>query len=125
MFFLPAIALGGYSVLAALPVLTIALTTKIFENSTDYSIENTARHALFLSVSREAKYKAKTAIDTFFYRAGDMTQAGVVWLGSSIAFTTRYFAITNVIFIVLWLGVTFMLQRDGSVLALGLTVKKE
>ena len=43
--------------------LTIALTTKIFENSTDYSIENTARHALFLPVSREAKYKAKTAID--------------------------------------------------------------
>jgi AAA family ATP:ADP antiporter len=114
LFLLPAIALGGYSLLAALPALTIALTTKVFENSTDYSVENTARHALFLPVSREAKYKAKTAIDTFFFRAGDMAQAGVVWAGSSLAFTTRHFAITNVAFIILWLGITLMLARTSG-----------
>lgn len=114
LFLLPAIALGGYSLLAALPALSIALTTKVFENSTDYSIESTARHALFLPVSREAKYKAKTAIDTLFFRAGDMTQAGVVWVGSSLAFTTRHFAMTNVAFIILWLGITFMLARSGA-----------
>lgn len=113
LFFLPTIALGGYSLLAALPALTIALTTKIVENSTDYSIENTARHALFLPVSREAKYKAKTAIDTVFYRTGDLTQAAVVWVGTSLAFTTRHFAITNIVFAVLWLGVTLMLSRTG------------
>jgi ATP:ADP antiporter, AAA family len=114
LFLLPAIALGGYGLLAALPALAIALTTKICENSTDYSVETTARHALFLPVSREAKYKAKTAIDTFFYRAGDMTQAGVVWVGTSLAFTTRHFAITNVVFILMWLGVTYMLSRNSS-----------
>jgi AAA family ATP:ADP antiporter len=86
----------------------------VLENSTDYSIENTARHALFLPVSREAKYKAKTAIDTFFYRAGDVTQAGVVWLGTSMAFTTRHFAITNVAFVIVWLGVTLMLSRNTA-----------
>jgi ATP:ADP antiporter, AAA family len=117
LFFLPAIALGGYSLLAALPALAIALTTKIFENSTDYSIENTARHALFLPVSREAKYKAKTAIDTFFYRTGDMMQAGVVWLGTSLAFTPRHFAATNVVFIFVLLGVTFALSRSGPATA--------
>ena len=114
LFLLPAIALGGYGLLAALPALTIALTTKIFENATDYSVQNTARHALFLPVSREAKYKAKTAIDTFFYRTGDLTQAGVVWLGTSLAFTTRHFALANVVFIMLWLGVTYMLSRKES-----------
>jgi AAA family ATP:ADP antiporter len=114
LFLLPAIALGGYSIIAALPALTIALTTKIFENSVDYSVENTARHALFLPVTREAKYKAKTAIDTFFYRAGDMTQAGVVWLGTSLAFTTRHFAIANVVFVVVWLGVVLTLARFGT-----------
>jgi ATP:ADP antiporter, AAA family len=112
LFLLPTIAFGGYALLAALPALSIALTTKVFENSTDYSVENTARHALFLPVNREAKYKAKTAIDTFFYRTGDMTQAGVVWLGTSLAFTTRHFALTNVCFIVAWLGVTFMLSKN-------------
>lgn len=113
LFLLPAIALGGYSLLAALPTLAIALSTKIFENSTDYSIENTARQALFLPVSREAKYKAKTAIDTFFYRVGDMAQAAVVWIGTSLAFTTQRFAFANLGFIVLWLGVTFLLFRNG------------
>jgi AAA family ATP:ADP antiporter len=113
LFLLPAIALGGYGLLAALPALSIALTTKILENSTDYSVENTARHALFLPVSRDAKYKAKTAIDTFFFRTGDMTQAGIVWLGTSFAFTTRHFAITNVLFIAMWLGITFLLSRNS------------
>lgn len=115
LFLLPTIALGGYGLLAALPALSVAMTAKIFENSTDYSVENTARHALFLPVSREAKYKAKTAIDTFFYRTGDLTQAAVVWVGSSLAFTTRHFAITNVAFVVLWLGVTLLLSRTMTV----------
>jgi len=35
---------------------------KILENSTDYSVQNTVRQALFLPTSREAKYKAKAAI---------------------------------------------------------------
>jgi AAA family ATP:ADP antiporter len=113
LFVLPAIALGGYAVLAALPALAIALTTKIFENSTDYSVQTTARHALFLPVSREAKYKAKTAIDTFFYRAGDVTQAGIVWVGTSLAFTTRHFALTNVFFIVLWIAAVLALSRSS------------
>lgn len=113
LFLLPTIALGGYGLLAALPALTVAMTTKVFENATDYSVENTARHALFLPVSREAKYKAKTAIDTFFYRTGDLTQAAIVWVGSSMAFTTRHFALTNVVFIVIWLGVTVLLSRSA------------
>jgi ATP:ADP antiporter, AAA family len=120
LLFLPAIALGGYSMLAAIPVLMIALTTKVFENSTDYSIENTARHALFLPVSREAKYKAKTAIDTFFYRSGDMTQAAIVWGGTSLAFTTRHFALANVAFILVWLWITFLLLKAGPSPALSL-----
>jgi ATP:ADP antiporter, AAA family len=36
---------------------------------------NTVRQALYLLTSREAKYKAKAAIDTFVVRAGDMLQA--------------------------------------------------
>jgi hypothetical protein len=50
---------------------------KVLENSTDYSIQNTLRQALFLPTTREAKYKAKAAIDTFFTRAGDVVSARV------------------------------------------------
>ena len=42
---------------------------------------NTTRHALFLPVDRDAKYEGKTAIDSFFWRFGDLVQAGVVFAG--------------------------------------------
>jgi len=42
--------------------------------------KNTARHALFLRTSREAKYKAKGAIDSFFWRAGMCSQQ--LWYGA-------------------------------------------
>jgi AAA family ATP:ADP antiporter len=82
LFVLPLIALGSYSLMALLPVLGIVQIAKVLENSTDYSIQNTARHALFLPTTREAKYKAKAAIDTFFWRVGDMLQAGFVLVGT-------------------------------------------
>ncbi len=84
MFVLPMLALGGYSVLAFFPVLAIVRVTKLAENATDYSLQNTIRAALYLPTSREAKYKAKAAIDTFFVRTGDTLQAVLVYAGVSV-----------------------------------------
>ena len=81
LFFLPIIALGAYSAIAFVGGLTLLWVSKIAENSTDYSLQNTVRQALFLVTTREAKYKAKAAIDTFFVRIGDTMSAGVVALG--------------------------------------------
>ena len=38
---------------------------KVLDNSLDYSLNNTAKQALWLPTSREAKYKAKQAVDAF------------------------------------------------------------
>ena len=65
------------SSIALFPLLAVVRVAKVCENGTDYSLNNTVRHSLFLPTSREAKYKAKQAIDTFFWRAGDLLQAGV------------------------------------------------
>jgi len=54
---------------------------KVFDNGLDYSLGNTARQALWLPTSRVAKYKAKQAVDSFSKRAGDVFQAGVVFIG--------------------------------------------
>ena len=78
------IAAVTYGTIALMPVLGVITLVKIIENSTDYSIHNTARHALFLPTSREAKYKAKQAIDSFFWRAGDVLQAVVVFVGAEL-----------------------------------------
>ena len=58
---------------------------KVADNSVDYSLGNTTKQALWLPTSREAKYKAKQAVDSFFVRAGDVVQAGLVFAGERLA----------------------------------------
>jgi AAA family ATP:ADP antiporter len=118
LFILPCIALGGYSALIAFPLLAVIQVAKIFENATDYSVQNTTRHALFLLTSREAKYKAKAAIDTFFTRTGDLLQAGVVKLGTTLGLSIQGFAAMNVGFTVVWLVVVYLLYREHKRLSL-------
>ena len=74
---------------------------KLAENSVDYSLQNTTRNALYLPTSREAKYKAKQANDTFFVRFGDVVSAGMVFAGTTwLGFAPRQFALVNVVLIV-------------------------
>ena len=81
---LPLIALGGYAIVAAGVGFAVVRWVKTAENATDYSIMNTARQLLWLPTSREEKYKAKQAIDTFFMRGGDLLSAGFVFVGTSV-----------------------------------------
>jgi len=111
LLFLPLIALCSYSLVAFAPALAFIRLIKIAENSTDYSIQNTARHALFLRTSRESKYKAKAAIDSFFWRAGDALSALLVFIGTRLAFNTRDFAIVNAALVLGWLFVAVAIVR--------------
>ena len=112
LFVLPLVAAFTYGSAAAMPILGIVSLVKILENSTDYSINNTAKHALFLPTSREAKYKAKQVIDSFFWRAGDLLQAAVVFVGVSLAFDVRGFAAINLLFIGVWIAICFGIARE-------------
>jgi AAA family ATP:ADP antiporter len=111
LFLSPVIAFGGYMLMAFLPVLSLVRTAKILENSSSYSIQNTAHHALFLHTSREAKYKASTAIDSFFWRIGDATSALLVFVGTRLAFDSSNYAMVNVVVVILWLMVVLGLSR--------------
>ena len=113
LFFLPVVALGGYSILAIIPVLGLIRIAKIMENSLDYSLQNTARHALFLPTSREAKYKAKSAIDSFFWRAGDVLSGVLVFVGTQLALGIRTFAAVNVVLVLVWLGLAIAIVRNA------------
>ena len=111
LFFMPLIALGGYAAMAFVPLLGIIRFAKIAENSTEYSIQNTARQALFLRTSRQAKYKAKFAIDSFFARAGDATSALLVFVGTQYAFNLRSFALVTASSVVIWLVLATAIVR--------------
>lgn len=106
LFFLPVIALGAYGAIGAIGGFTLLRIAKTLENSTDYSLQNTVRHALFLPTSREAKYKAKAAIDTFFVRMGDSLAAGLVAVGIHVlSFGASSFAWMNVAIVLVWIAV--------------------
>jgi len=111
LFVLPCIALGSYSLLLGLPLLPVMRWVKIVENGVDYSVQNTTVNALFLPTSREAKYKAKAAIDTFFKRAGDVLQAGIVLAGTALAFGINGFLLVNLVLILVWLAVAVGIAR--------------
>jgi AAA family ATP:ADP antiporter len=114
LFALPFMALGAYGFVAIGATLAIVRWAKTAENSTDYSVMNTARQLLWLPTSREEKYKAKQAVDSFFVRLGDMAAAFVVFAGTSwLALDARGFAIVNVAFVVAWLAVAVVLVREN------------
>lgn len=100
---LPLIAVSGYALMAFIPIFAIVRAVKILENSTDYSIQTTTRHVLFLPVTLEGKYEGKTTIETLFWRLGDLLQAGLVFIGTTfIGFSVQQFAFLNLGLAVVW-----------------------
>jgi AAA family ATP:ADP antiporter len=110
---LPLIALGGYTLLAFYPVLGVVRWIKTAENSTDYSLHNTVRAVLFLPTSRAEKYKGKQAIDSFFYRAGDVLSAVVVYAGTTwLMWKAANFAVANMVLVAAWLTLAVLIGRE-------------
>jgi AAA family ATP:ADP antiporter len=118
IFFLPVIALGGYMMVSFGAALMVIRVAKIMENSTDYSIMNTTRQAFFLITPREIKYKAKTAIDTFFWRTGDALSTIIVFVGTTyLAFNMESFAKFNVVIAVIWIGLGVLIAKEHKKLS--------
>ncbi len=112
LFFLPVVAFGGYTVMLVSPVLSLIRLAKVAENSLDYSVQNTARQALYLVATRVEKYVGKTAVDSFFVRLGDVFSAAVVWLGAKLALSTPVFAAINLTLILVWLFLVVLVGRE-------------
>ena len=109
---LPIIATAGYALLAFYPVLSVVRWVKTAENATDYSLQNTVRNVLFLPTSRQQKYKAKQAIDSFFVRAGDVLSAVLIFLGTTrLGFATGDFARFNLVLALGWLVLAVLVGR--------------
>ncbi|MFQ5745856.1 MAG: NTP/NDP exchange transporter [Gemmatimonadota bacterium] len=109
---LPLIALGGYLLLAFVPVLGIVRWAKTAENATDYSLQNTVRNVLFLPLTRQEKYTAKQATDAFFVRAGDVLSAGTVFAGTTwLGLRTAGFALVNLALVGVWIVLAIAIGR--------------
>ena len=108
LFILPCISLAGYSAAFIAPALGLMRVVKVAENSVDYSLQNTVNQALFLPTSREAKYKAKAAVDTFCKRFGDMAAAVVVRTGAGL----RAICAFSVVLALAWLWSAMRIAKE-------------
>jgi AAA family ATP:ADP antiporter len=110
---MPVVALVSYTAMAYVPILAIVKVMKIAENSTDYSINNTARNVLWLPVSAEMKYKGKPTIDSLLVRMGDGIAALTVLVGVQfLALSTQSFFILNVALVCIWIVFAFVVIHE-------------
>lgn len=114
LFIHPTVALFGYLMMLRTPSFEAIRTLKIADNSLDYSLGNTTKQALWLPTSREAKYKAKQAVDSFCQRAGDVLQAGVVYAGELASMAVPGFAAINIVLTLGWLATARGLNKRLS-----------
>jgi ATP:ADP antiporter, AAA family len=112
LFIHPIVAFTGYAMMLKAPSFEAIRWLKIADNSLDYSVGNTTKQALWLPTSREAKYKAKQAIDSFCVRAGDVVQAGVIYVGEMAGTSTGRFAALNTMFAFGWLVTAMGLRKQ-------------
>ena len=102
----------AYSAAVIFPVLAVIRLVKIGENSLQYSLQDTTRHALFLVGSREEKFVGKTAVDTVAVRLGAIMSTLMVLLGTHLGWPTATFAAINVVLALLWIGFVFAIGRE-------------
>lgn len=107
----PVMFFAGYAVIGFVPVFALVQWVLIAQKSLDYSLLNTTRNALLLPTERAVKYEAKTTIDTFFYRMGDLLSAGSIYVGVRLLELPReQFILLNIL---LALGMIVLARRIG------------
>jgi AAA family ATP:ADP antiporter len=83
--FLPVISVIGFLAMGFAPGLALLALFQILRRAGNFAVTRPAREVLFTVLRREDKYKAKSFIDTFVYRAGDQIGAWsyplLTWLG--------------------------------------------
>jgi AAA family ATP:ADP antiporter len=72
----------GLLALGAFPGLVVLVAVQVLRRAGNYAIAKPAREMLFTVVEREARYKAKSVIDTLVYRGGDAASA---WLYAGLS----------------------------------------
>jgi ATP:ADP antiporter, AAA family len=118
----PIIVAVGYGLLAFVPMLggfipifSLIRRVKVADNGVDYSVMNTTRQALFLPVDRNSKYDGKIAIDTFFWRMGDLIQAVCIYVGINLlGWEARQFALQNLLLALAWIALANIMGRNYS-----------
>ena len=107
LLFLPAAALLGSAGFLIAPVLLVGSALNTADNGFSYSINQSAKEALYVPTTRDEKYKAKAFIDMFVQRFAKAV-AVFLSLGITMAFTgfesIRWLSLITVAILIGWIA---------------------
>jgi AAA family ATP:ADP antiporter len=83
LLLLPAAGMAAFAAIAMWPTLAVLVAAQSLRRAVDYALSRPAREVLFTVLSREAKYKAKSVIETVVYRGGDALSGWLAALAAS------------------------------------------
>ncbi|GAA5218681.1 NTP/NDP exchange transporter [Corallincola platygyrae] len=112
LLIVPMLMFFGYLALFVLPFFWLTYAYKVAENSLDYSLQNTLRHALFLPLSGVQLYEGKAVIDTLCWRLGDLLQLAIVLAGTHwLMLEIRGYLVVNIVLALLWIAACLWLGK--------------
>jgi ATP:ADP antiporter, AAA family len=114
---IPAISAIGFLGLGLLPTLAIVIAFQVARRAGNFAVARPTREVLFTVIPREDKYKAKSFIDTFVYRAGDQVGAWSYKLMGFFGLGVSGIAFVAVPISILWFVMSVWLGRRQAGLA--------
>ena len=88
LLFLPIVSVAGFGLLALVPTVTVLMVFQVVRRAGNFAVNQPAREVLFTVVPPRDRYKTKSFIDTFVYRAGDQLGAWAYAPMAAIGFGT-------------------------------------
>lgn len=112
---LPMMTLGGSAVFCAAPMLLTGGALNAVDKGLSYSIQQSAKEALYVPTSWHEKYRAKGFIDMFVQRTA-RALAVLLGLGLSLAFSgfenLRWLSLATAVIAVIWLRAALYAGRE-------------
>lgn len=113
LMFLPVAILAGSVGFLAVSTLVFATMMSASDNALNYSIQQSAKEALYVPTTRDEKYKAKAFIDMFVQRSAKLLAVGLnlafaAWVGLQ---DVRWLSIGTVVALLCWLPLAGYLGR--------------
>jgi AAA family ATP:ADP antiporter len=100
---IPALMVGGWLIVAVIPLLVVLIGLQIARRAGNYAITRPGREMLFTQVDAETRFKAKPVIDIVVYRGGDMVTAWVhTGLKETLSFGLPGIALLGAIIAAAW-----------------------
>ena len=115
LLFLPIAALSGSIGFLIAPIVIMGSALSASDNAFNYSINQSAREALYTVTTREEKYKAKAFIDMFIQRSAKAVAVGLNLLITSIVAGfdgVRWLSLLTVPLLIVWILIVRFLGKS-------------